>query len=71
MSLPYDTPKNEGATMLSQLLRSVGLEVLDEIGDEIEDMLFGRFKILGVISVLCLIGTIGYFIYTGLQGVPN
>jgi len=34
----------KGGNMLSRLLRNIGLEALDEIGDEIEDLIFGNIK---------------------------
>ena len=57
--------------MLKRLLRNIGLEVLDEIGDEITDLFFGDLKnFIGAVGIILfvLFGAMLFYGYLEIFG---
>ncbi len=57
--------------MLKSILRTVGLEILEELADDIEDMLFGKFKEIAFFVGAVLFMLIIYFIIMGIHHTFN
>lgn len=57
--------------MLDKIIRTVGNEILDEVGDEITDLLFGKFKEMAFVVAIVVMMLVVYFIFVGVQHTFN
>ncbi len=53
--------------MLSRLLKNIGLEALDEIGDEIGDHLFGDLKEYAVMAAFTVCALLLFWMFKGAE----